>query len=209
MSRHTFDQFSPLIFMGVMVLVVGGAAWYVWSIFNPVSDFDAEDDAAIARYKEWLITNDGPFGGKIKPEDLPLVYRKVIEHDVKAGDLKTARATIGETIQKKLDEQVLALTQLPQARELIGQVRDAQRKVAALNEFVAALRKEPRPGDAELARLADAFCQVPFDAAACPEQAAEIARIYKESLVPLKDSPDAVKKVATDIQQRCLPRPPG
>ena len=86
--RSRFDQFSPFLFMGIMVLEVACAAYYVWGIFNPTSDFSAEDAPAIAKYKEWIEKNDMPLvGGKIKSEELPIVYRKVIEYDIKAGDL--------------------------------------------------------------------------------------------------------------------------
>lgn len=211
MNKHIVDQFSPFLFMGIMVLGVVGAAYYFWSIFNPASDFSAEDAEAIARYKVWIKNNDLPIGGgKIKPEELPLVYRKVIEHDIKTGDVKSARGYIRETIQKKHDAQVASLAQLPEAKELIERMQNGQRKVEALRVFVAAVQKQPgqpEPKQPELGRLAEEFCRVPFDASSCPEYAEEIAGIYKASSAPLKDKDEAVTKVIGDIEQHCLPRP--
>ena len=208
--RSRFDQFSPFLFMGIMVLGVACAAYYVWGIFNPTSDFSAEDAPAIAKYKEWIKKNDMPLvGGKIKPEELPLVYRKVIEYDIKAGDLKSARKFISEAIQKKLDAQVGAIAQLPEAKDLIGQMQNAHRKVEALKGFVAAAQKrstekgKEKP-DSELTRLAEEFCQVPFDPSACPEHAEEIKHIYKASLLPIKEKDEAVKKVIGEIEKNCL-----
>jgi hypothetical protein len=208
MPKNLFDQFSPFLFMGVMVLLIAAAAHYVWSIFNPSTDFSAEDPQAIARYKEWIANNDLPFaGGKIKPEDLPLVYRKVIEYDVRTGDLKAARGSIAEVIHRKLDTQVLELAQLPEAKELINHVQNGARKVEALKQIVATLDKGQGKQDsaekveAELARLCGEFTKMPFNPTACPEQAAEMAQICKSSLLPSRDKSAAVKQISTEIER--------
>jgi hypothetical protein len=215
MKNQLFDQFSPFIFMGIMVVGVACAVYYFLSIFNPASDFSAEDAQAIAKYKEWIDNNNVPLvGGKIKPEDRPLVYRKVIEYDIKAGDLKSARNFINEAIQKQFDAKIVALAQLPAAKDLIGQMQNAHRKVEALKGFVVAVQKRSteqakEQPDSELARLTEEFCQVPFDPSACPEHAEEIASIYKASLLPLKEKDEAVKKVIGEIEKNCQPPKAG
>jgi hypothetical protein len=207
MNKQLLDQLSPLLFIGIVLLLVVGAAYYVWSIFTPSpADLTAEDAQAIAKYKQWISDNDLPFvGGKIKAEELPAVYRKVIEHDIKTGELKSARSFIGQAIQKNLDGKVLELAQLPEAKKLIGHMQDAHRKVEVLKQIVTAVQKGQ--GQADLAKLAGDFCEIPFNPSACPEQAEEIARIYKASLLPLKEKDDAVKKVVVGIEQSCLPNP--
>jgi hypothetical protein len=207
MNKQLLDQLSPLLFIGIILLLAAGGLYYVWSIFTPSPpDLSAEDAQAIAKYKAWLRDNDLPFvGGKLKPEQLPVVYRKVIEHDIKAGDLKSGRSFIGQAIQKQLDGKVLELAQLPEAKKLIGHMQDAHRKVEALKQIVAAVQKGQ--GEADLGKLAEDFCEIPFNQSACPEQAEEIARIYKTSLLPLKEKNEAVKKVVAGIEQSCLPNP--
>ncbi len=208
MNKTILDQFTPLLFIGLMVLLAAGAAWYAWGVFNPPGpDVSAESPEAIAKYKEWLRDNDLPFvGGKIKPADLPAVYGKVIDHDVKTGDLKSGRSFIAHAMQKKLDAPVLEQTKSPEARELIGQMQNARRKVELLRQIVTAMQKK-EPG---LAKLADEFGQVPFSPTACPEQAEEIAAIYRANLLPLKgkdekENNEAVQKVIAEIEKTCLP----
>lgn len=207
MNKTILDQFSPLLLIGLIVLLVAGAAWYAWSLFAPAPpDISADDAEAIAKYKEWIKNNELPFvGGKIQPTDLPSVYRKVIEHDIRTGDLKSARSFISRAIQKKLDGQVLERTQLPEAKELIGQMQNAQRKVELLKQIVAAVQKK----EPDLTKRAVEFCQVPFNASACPEQAEEISQLYRANLMPLKDKDEAVLKAAGEIEKSCLPGKKG
>jgi hypothetical protein len=203
MNKTILDQFSPLLLIGIMVLLAASAAWYAWSLFTPSpTDISANDAEAIARYKEWLKNNDLPFvGGKIKPADLPGVYRKVIEHDIKTGDLKSARSFIAQTIQKKLDATVLEGTTLPEAKELIRQMQIAQRKLELLKQIVTAVQQK----ELKLPKLADEFCQIPFNAATCPEQAEEMSILYRANLRPLKDRDQAVQKVVGEIEKWQLP----
>jgi len=209
MNKHLLDQFSPLLFMGALVLLGAGAAYYAWEQLNPRTDLTAEDPQAIARYRDWLRDNDVPLlGGKIAQADLPGVYCKVIEHDVRAGDLAAARALIRTTLQKQLADQVLTLLQLPAARELFTQQQQAQRKVAALQEIVAVLPTKTSPQrEADLKRLAQAFCALPFDATACPEQAQELSSIYRGSILPWKAKEEGLQPALAEIEARCLPRP--
>ena len=169
MKKH-WEQFAPLIFMGIIALLVVSVVYYWLSVLSPSgADFTAEDPASIAKYKEWIRYNDAPLaGGKIKPDELPGVYRKVIEFDIKTGNLKSARDLINETIQRRLDAQVLTLAQLPETKELFGQLQNARQKVAVLKELVALVNKktDKSGGDAELARLADKFGKILFDPSA-------------------------------------------
>lgn len=203
MQKTIIDQFSPFLFIGFMLALVAGAAWYAWSLFTPQpADTAAADPAAIARYKQWIADQDLPFvGSKIKQADLPAVYRKVIDYDVAAGDLKSARGFIALAIQKQLAAAVLAQPGTEAAAALIHQVQHAQRKVEVLKQILGGLPKEP----AKLPALADEFCAIPFQAAACPEQAQEIAVLYRTQLQPLKDPDAAVQRVVAEIEKNCLP----
>jgi hypothetical protein len=206
-----FDQFSPLLFMGVMVTGVALAAYYVWGIFNPTSDFTAEDAPAVGRYKDWVRKNDMPLvGGKIKPEELPAVYCKIIEFDLKNDDRKSARTFIRETIQKKLDDKVLASARLPEAKDLIGKMQTSHRKVERLKAFIAAVQKQvvEKPKgtpDDHLPTLAASVCELPFDPSACPEQAEEMTRLCQATLSPIKEPNDAIRKVIREIEKNCQP----
>jgi hypothetical protein len=84
-------------------------------------------------------------------------------------------------------------------------MQDAHRKVESLKEIVAAVQKGQ--GQADLAKLAEDFCETPFNPSACPEKAEEIGHIYKASLLPLEEKDEAVKKVVAGIEQSCLPKP--
>src|SRR5262245_48390479 len=131
MIKTLVDQFSPFLFIGITLLLLGFVAYFAWSVFNPPTpEVPADSAEAIAKYKEWVRNQDLPFvGGKIKPAELPAAYSKVIEHDVKAGDLKSARSFIALALQKNLDTPVMELTRLPEARELIEQMQNARKKV--------------------------------------------------------------------------------
>lgn len=210
------DQLAPWLLTGIVVVVVASAGYYVWNQFNPSQSVSADDAASIAKYKEWIKTNDLPLvGGKIRPADLPLVYRKVIEFDVKTGDLKSARSFISQTFQRKLDGQVMDMIQMPEAKELLRRMQNAQRKIDLLKQFVAETEKRStqpeaeKGADTERTRLADEFCQIPFDATACPEAAEEIAQIYQNKLVPLKDKDQVIKQVAQEIETKCRPPLPA
>lgn len=188
--------------MGIVFVAMAYGAYHVWDDYHAYQTFTANDAASIARYKNWINLNERKMvGGRIESGDLPRAYRQVIEYDVQAGDLKSARGFINQAIKIQLGDQVMALVQVPEARELIGHVQNAQRKTALLNQFVAEMEE---PGDTERTRLAREFCQVPFDAKACPEAAAEIAETYQSKLVPLKDKDKIVQQVAREVETKCL-----
>jgi hypothetical protein len=88
---------------------------------------------------------------------------------------------------------------------LVAALQNAHHKVVVLKQFVATLSK----GDGvEIGRLGDEFCRIPLNLSTCPEQAEEIATIYRAQLVPQKEkSGAAVQNVIAEIEKKCLPRP--
>jgi hypothetical protein len=211
MHAKTVAQLVFVLIAGIVLFALASVAFRVWDEFNAHQSFRANDAASITRYKNWINQNDLLMvGGKIKPSDLPAAYCRVIEYDVQNGDLESARRFIGQTIQKKLDDQVMGLVHVPGARELISHMQNAQRKVELLNQFVAETEKGSTPSDtrkaadAERARLAREFCQVPFDAKACPEAAEEIFQTYRSKLAPRKDKDKIVQQVAQEVETKCL-----
>jgi hypothetical protein len=204
MSKQLVDSLSPLLFFALILALVGTAAYFAKSIFSPSPVDLAAQDAKVI--KEWIRSNDLPIGGgRIKAEELPVAYGLVIDHDVQVGDLPSARQFIKEVVQRKLDGQVLALCQQPQAKELIIAMQNGQRKVEGLKQFLAVLQH----GDsAEAGRSADEFCQIPFNASASPKQAEEIAVLYRTQLAPQKEKGGPVlQRVIREIEEKCFPRP--
>ncbi len=205
MPKTLMDALSPFLFLGIVIALVGTAAYFARSIFSPgPADVSGQDPKVL---KDWIRTNDLPIGGgRIKLDELPAAYARVIDHDVQSGDLKSARQFIAEAMQRKLDTPVLALCQRPEAKELVATVQNAHRKVEVLKQFLAALQRGD--GTADLNRQADEFCRIPFDASACPEQAEEIAGLYQGQLLSQKDKDGVeIKKVIGAVEGKCLPRP--
>jgi hypothetical protein len=199
---------------GLLILAIAGLVWYVWQPFtNPPADISAEDPKAIAQYKQWIRDHDLPFvGGKIKTAELPQAFRKVIDYDVKTGDLKSAREFIRLATERKLDDQVLDLCQLPQAKELIQKTQEARRKVQALLKVAERVEKtgagkgdKEAKLDKQLELLVEVFCAIPIDPVACPELAAEAVAIYRSRLAPLRQQVEILELVGKEIDERCVP----
>lgn len=204
-ALHPFATFLPIL---LVALLIAFAVSTVFSLFKPSNPpLTAADAQSIAKYRKWLRENDLPLiGGKIKAEDIPGVYGKLIEHDVQADDLKSARSLIGETIGLKLDAQVLTLSQQAAAKELIVQVQRAHEKVAALNKFLNLQMQPTGSSGDEYRKAGNHFRGLPFSPTACPEQAEEIASIYRTRLQPIQDRDRTLESVVAEIEQRCLPR---
>jgi hypothetical protein len=136
----------------------------------------------------------------------------VIDHDVQNGDLKSARHFIRLALDKKIDSQVLGLTEVAATKALITDMKNAQQKVEALQKIVEVLvrpvasttKEDLARTEAELTPLAKLFCELPFNPTACPESAAEIRGILNGKLRALKERSPAVRRVVEEIEKKCL-----
>jgi hypothetical protein len=209
-------EHRKFLWLTVRMLAAAGVIWVVYAVFSslfpkapswPPED-EKEEEKAIAAYKEQLAIPDNPFSSR-KPEDIPVYLSRIIDYDVKKGNLKEARGYIAQAINQKLDGQVESLATAEAAKELIAKVRSATKKQDDLNAIVA--RYEKRPGadaakedrdkfDREFKDLADQFCRTPCDAKSCPEQADEIVKTYKARLEPHRQDP-LLKEIAADIEK--------
>ena len=208
-----------LLGLGLRLLGVAVIGYVVYAVFGSLFPTDSwppkneqEEEKLIAGYKEKLALPDNPFSTR-KPEDIPVYLSRIIDHDARKGDVKSARDYIGQAIGQKVDGQVETLVRSEEARALIDKVRNALKKQEELNGIVA--QYEKRPGaeaapdvrekfDREFRARVEQFCRIPFDAAVCPEQAEEIARTFKAKLEPAGKDP-RLKDVIADIEKNCLP----
>ena len=148
------------------------------------------------------------------PEDTALYLGRIIDHEVKKGELKSGRRYITWAITEKVDGQVESIANRAESKAWIAQVRSAVEKRDGLARVVA--HYERRPGEAagqevrdkfdrELQGLSAQFCGTAFDPAACPELAAEIATTYKAKLEAAKRDP-RLREVMEEVERNCLPR---
>lgn len=198
----------------LFLLPAAGVIFVVYFVFSPLSPKDTwppkneeEEAKLIAGYKDKLATPDNPFSSK-KPEDIPIYLSRIIDHDVKKGNLKSARDYITQAIGQKLDGQVESLAGNADAKALIAKVRSGVKKRDDLNAVVAKYADAPKDTqakfDRELAELSNQFCKTPFDPVACPELADEIVKTYKTRLEPARQ--DArLKDVIAEVEKNCMP----
>jgi hypothetical protein len=176
---------------------------------------EREEEAAIARYKQKLLQGDSPLSPRT-PEDTAVYLGRIIDHEVKTGALPSARGYITQAVREQLDGRVESLASRPEAKALIARVREAVAKREGLGRVVACY--ERRPGEtatpetsarfeAELRGLAEPFRAAPFDPAACPEVAEEIAATYRDKLVPARHD-RRLHDVIAEVEKNCLPRRP-
>jgi hypothetical protein len=216
--RNPMEQ-RKILGLALRLLAVAAIVYVVYVAFGALFPKDTwpprdekDEEKIIAGYKDKLSMPDNPFNSR-KPEDVPVYLSRIIDHDIKKGNLKSARDYVAQAIGQKVDGQVESLASSAETKGLIGKIRSALQKRDELNGLVALYDKGPRadaPQDAkekfdrEFKDLADQFCRTPFDAAACPEQAEEIARTYKAKLQPAGKDP-RLKDVSADIEKNCLP----
>jgi len=205
--------------LGLRLLGVAAIIYVIYVAFGSLFPKDTwppkdeqEEEKIIAGYKNTLAIPDNPFSPR-KPEDIPTYLSRIIDHDIKKANLKSARDYILQAIDRKVDGQVEASPISDEAKALIAKVRNALKKRDELNGLVAAYEKRPvadaaadvkEKFDREFRGLADQFCRTPFDATACPEQAEEIARTYKAKLEAAAKDP-RLKEVIAEIEKNCLP----
>jgi hypothetical protein len=174
---------------------------------------ERDEGEQVALYKQKLRTPDNPFSPR-SPEDTAVFLSRVIDHEVKKGELPSGREYATQAIQHQLDGRVESLAARPESRALIARVRDGTKKRDALTRLLALYERRPREAagkeavrkfDQELEGLSAQFCGIPFDAAACPELAEEIGKLYQGRLGAAKQ--DArLKQVVQDIETNCLAR---
>lgn len=201
---------------GAAVCVVYVLYSYMFSLFTedawPPKN-ETQEAAIIAQYKKKLAIGDNPLAPR-KPEEIPVFYQRIIDFDVKKGDLKSARDYTAKAIAQRIDQQIESLTRSPGTRTLITVVRNGTQKRDALEKLIA--KYEQRPANTANAETKEQFemdwkdavqhfTTIPFDAANCPEIAEEIARLYQAKVVAAKEDP-RMKTVLVDIAQSCLPK---
>jgi hypothetical protein len=211
------------LLIGFKVLAVAVVGYIVYSIFAgifspsdpwPPRD-DADEDKIVATYKQRLLISDSPLSSR-KPEDVPVWLARIIDCDVKRGNLNSAREYSLQALRQKQDEQVEKLAKNQDAKQLVGKLRDALKKQEALNELVGKYGQRPPENapkvdkvrfDGELEARARLFCEIPFDRTACPEHAEEIEKVYRDKLEPAKKDPRLTKAIE-EIEKNCRPRRP-
>jgi hypothetical protein len=213
------EQQRKILGLGLRLLGVAAIIYVIYLAFGSLFPKDPwpprdeqDEEKIIAGYKNTLAIPDNPFSPR-KPEDIPKYLSRIIDHEVKKANLKSAREYILNAIDRKVDGQVESLATSEESKTLIATVRSGLKKRDELNGLVAQYEKRPKDDapadvrakfDQEFRGLADQFCRTPFDAAACPEQADEIAGTYKAKLEPAAKDP-RLKDVIADIEKNCLP----
>lgn len=203
MDRRKVELYLGL---GVRLLALGVVVYLVVAVVRSLFSKDSwppkdEQEAAklVAEYKQKLRVGDSPLSPRA-PEDTAVYLSRIIDHDVKAGDLKSAREYAAQAVTQRLDERVEGLLRTPPAKDLLGRVRNGVKKRDALTKVIARSR-QPGGDDRELQDLVAQFCAVPFDAAACPELAGEI----QSGLGPAAQD-SRLKAVAEEVERNCRPR---
>jgi hypothetical protein len=214
-------NFELAVVTGIKLLAAAGIAvvGYLWlgSLLPndpwPPKD-EREEQEIVARYKRNLLMGNSPLSPRT-PEDTAVYLARILDHEVKKGELKSGREYTGQAIKLKLDGRVESLAGRPESKTLIAGMRNAVQKRDGLVGLVALY--ERRPGetagkeskdriDQELKGASDQFCRTPFDPAAYPELAEEIATIFRRSgLAVTRDS--RLKEVIEEVRRSCLPRP--
>lgn len=215
MDKRSFE----LAFLaGAGLLAVAGVVYVVHQQVAPLSARDSwppKDERgeaeAIAQYKQKLRTPDNPLSPR-SPEDTALYLSRIIDHEVKRGELPAGRDYATQAIQQRMDGRVELLAVRPEARVLIAKVRDGVKKRDALTRLLGLYDR--RPGEKarkevqekfghDLQVLSAQLCEIPFDAAACPELAEEIGKLYQARLEAARR--DArLKNVVEEIETKCL-----
>jgi hypothetical protein len=209
------------LMIGVKLLLVLGVGYAVYAIltgiFLPSDSWppssDQDEDKIVANYKKKLQIGDSPLSS-LNPEDVPVFTARIIDCDVKRGNLQSAREYGMRALNQKQDEKVQSLVKNEDAKQLIDKLRNAIKKRDDLNEVVGKYTQRPALSsgskadrakfDSELQARVLLFCQTPFDRAACPEHAAEIEKIYRAQLEPAKKDPRLARAVE-EIEKNCLP----
>jgi hypothetical protein len=202
------------------LLLVAGVVYVVQQELAPLSSRDSwppkderEEGECIAKYKQKLRTPDNPLSPR-SPEDTAVFLSRIIDHEVKRGELPSGRDYATQAIQQKMDVRVESLAVRPESRVLIARVRDGVKKRDSLTQLLALYERRPGAAtsqeakakfDHELEGLSAQLCGIPFDAEACPELAEEIGKLYQARLGPAKQDP-RLKQVVQEIETRCLPR---
>lgn len=200
----------------VMVAVFGIGLYAFYKSFLPSDNDNSAGCSSVAAYKEKLKVADSPLSPR-PPELVTQWLSRIIDCDLEAGDKKSARTYVRQAIDRNLDGAVLEKVTSEQSKVLITATKNADRKKEALTKLVA--QYEKRSGDSapeaikhkfdnDFQATAREFCGIPFDPAACPEHAEEIATLYKGRVLPAKKDV-RLKTVAEEIEQRCLPTDSG
>jgi len=205
---------------GIKFLAAAGVAYVAYLGFGPLFHQDSwppknerEAEELIARYKQKLRMGDSPLSPRT-PEDTARYLGRIIDHEVKKGELTSGRDYITQAINQKMDNQVESLTTWPESNGLIAKMRNAVKKHDDLIRVGGHYKR--RPGEAtgkeakdkfdrELQTLAAQFCETPFDLSVCPELAEEIGKTYKAKLEAAKQDP-RLKNVVDELERNCLPR---
>jgi hypothetical protein len=211
--------------VGVRVLAVTGLAsvcylfylgfggWFTQDPWPPKDEH--EEKQIIARYKQKLLRGDSPLSPRT-PEDTALYLGRIIDHEVKTGQMKSGWEYITQAIQQKLDGRVESIATKAESRALIAKLRSGVEKQDGLARVVAHYERRPAEAagqevrdrfDQDLRALSAKFCGAPFDPAACPELAEEMATTYKAKLEGAKCDP-RLWEVVEEVERNCLPRQP-
>lgn len=122
--------------VGVVIFVVYRVVGFLLPRDNWPPRNEVEEAKAIAGYKQKLAIADNPLSPR-KPEDLPVFYQRIIDYDLKKGDLKSAREHIGNAFRLGIDESVEAMTQSPETKRLLLATRSANKKRDRLQKLIA------------------------------------------------------------------------
>jgi hypothetical protein len=208
------------LMIGVKLLLVLGVGYAVYAIltgiFLPSDSWpprsDEDEDRIVANYKKKLQIGDSPLSS-LDPNDVPVFLARIVDCDVKRGNLQSAREHGLRALNQKQDEKVQSLARNDEAKQLIDKLRNAIKKRDDLNEVAGKYAQRPPDStskadkakfDSELQARVLIFCQTPFDRAACPEHAEEIGKIYHAQLEPAKKDPRLARAVE-EIEKNCLP----
>jgi hypothetical protein len=193
------------------VFYLGFGAWFTQDPWPPKNEW--EEEQIVARCKQKLRRGDSPLSPRT-PADTALCLARIIDHEVKRGELKSGREYITLAIQQKLDGRVESVAGRAESRALIAKVRSGVEKRDGLDRVVAHYERRPAEAagqevkekfDQDLQGLTEQFCREPFDPAACPELAEEIATTYKAKLEAAKRDP-RLREVVEEVEKNCLPR---
>ena len=127
-----------LMGLGLRLLGVAVIGYVVFSVLRlgffpkdtwPPKD-EQDEEKIIGGCKERLAIPDNPLSTR-KPEDTPVFLSRIINHDVKKGNLKSAHDCIGQASTRKWTAESETLTKSDDAKRLIAAAHDGRKNVTS------------------------------------------------------------------------------